>query len=124
MEMYVDKLPNKCLKCPCFNSAGYMCNINKRMLDTVGKGSADNSRDEKCPLKLIENYKGPSKKVLYNKFNGYRGTRFKCPSCNKAIENCIDFVGEYHCKHCGQSVVYPKFRVVNNVGELYFDEQE
>jgi DNA-directed RNA polymerase subunit RPC12/RpoP len=63
------------------------------------------------------------KKVKFNKFNGYRGTRFKCPNCNKQIENCIDYTANYYCKHCGQRVVYPKFRVVNNVGELYFEEE-
>ena len=62
------------------------------------------------------------KKVKFNKFNGYRGTRFRCPNCNKQIENCIDYTADYYCKHCGQSVIYPKFRVVNNVGELYFEE--
>ena len=63
------------------------------------------------------------KKVKFNKFNGYRGTRFKCPNCNKQIENCIDYTANYYCKYCGQRVVYPKFRVVNNVGELYFEEE-
>lgn len=63
-------------------------------------------------------------KVKFNKFNGYRGTRFKCPNCNKQIENCIDCTADYYCKHCGQRVVYPKFRVVNNIGELYFEEAE
>lgn len=62
-------------------------------------------------------------KVKFNKFNGYRGTRFRCPNCNKQIENCIDCTADYYCKHCGQRVVYPKFRVVNNVGELYFEEE-
>ena len=62
------------------------------------------------------------KKVKYNKFSGYRGTRFRCPNCNNQIENCIDYTADYYCKHCGQSVIYPKFRVVNNVGELYFEE--
>lgn len=62
------------------------------------------------------------KKVKFNKFNGYRGTRFRCPNCNKQIENCIDYTADYYCKHCGQSIIYPKFRVVNNVGELYFEE--
>ena len=62
------------------------------------------------------------KKVKFNKFNGYRGTRFRCPNCNKQMENCIDYTADYYCKHCGQSVIYPKFRVVNNVGELYFEE--
>ena len=64
------------------------------------------------------------KKVKFNKFNGYRGTRFKCPNCNKQIENCIDYTADYYCKHCGQRVVYPKFRVVNNIGELYFEEAQ
>lgn len=64
------------------------------------------------------------KKVKYNKFSGYRGTRFRCPNCNKQIENCIDYTADYYCKHCGQSVIYPKFRVVNNVGELYFEEAQ
>lgn len=63
-------------------------------------------------------------KVKFNKFNGYRGTRFKCPNCNKQIENCIDYTADYYCKHCGQRVVYPKFRVVNNIGELYFEEAQ
>ena len=62
------------------------------------------------------------KKVKFNKFNGYRGTRFRCPNCNKQIENCIDYTADYYCKHCGQRVVYPKFRVFNNIGELYFEE--
>lgn len=64
------------------------------------------------------------KKVKFNKFNGYRGTRFRCPNCNKQIENCIDYTADYYCKHCGQSIIYPKFRVVNNVGELYFEEAQ
>lgn len=64
------------------------------------------------------------KKVKFNKFNGYRGTRFRCPNCNKQIENCIDYTVDYYCKHCGQRVIYPKFRVVNNIGELYFEETQ
>lgn len=64
------------------------------------------------------------KRVKFNKFNGCRGTRFKCPNCNKQIENCIDYTADYYCKSCGQRVVYPKFRVVNNIGELYFEEAQ
>lgn len=56
MKVYVSELPKKCLKCPCFDRCGYMCKINKKLLDTVGKGSADNSRDEDCPLIPLSDY--------------------------------------------------------------------
>ena len=56
MKVYVSELPKKCLKCPCFDNCGYICKINRRMLDTVGKGSADNSRDEDCPLHSLTDY--------------------------------------------------------------------
>lgn len=67
MKVYVDELPKKCLKCPCFNQCGYMCQINKKLLDTAGKGSADNSRDEDCPLQPLSDYTKQVKKEVCDK---------------------------------------------------------
>ena len=67
MKVYVDELPKKCLKCPCFDRCGYMCKINKKLLDTVGKESADNSRDEVCPLQSLADYTKQVRKEICDK---------------------------------------------------------
>lgn len=99
--------------------------IKGEMLDDIEVCELLNQQDQRIAEleEQLKNFTEP-KKVKFNKFNGYRGTRFRCPNCNKQIENCIDYTADYYCKHCGQSVIYPKFRVVDNVGELYFEEAQ
>lgn len=48
-------------------------------------------------------------------FQGMRGTRFKCPSCNKMLE----FREYTYCKHCGQALKYPKLKNIDN--KLVYD---
>lgn len=75
MKVYVDKIPKKCLKCPCFDRCGYMCKINKKLLDTVGKGSADNSRDEDCPLIPLSDYTKQVRKEVLDELCNMLGDR-------------------------------------------------
>lgn len=134
MEMYVNELPKSCKECHlCNKNPFYWCYaFDKPAL--ISDCTFDMERLKDCPLKPISEVKKQErermielckpKRVAFKKWSGYRTTRFFCPNCRKNIETNIGMTSEYHCKYCGQSVIYPKVRVVNNHSELYFEEQE
>ena len=86
MKVYVDELPKKCLKCPCFDRCGYMCKINKKLLDTAGKESADNSRDEDCPLQSISDYTKQVRKEVLGELMNMLGDRAELIECGSVAE--------------------------------------
>lgn len=99
MKVYVDELPKKCLKCPCFDRCGYMCKINKKLLDTVGKESADNSRDEDCPLQSLADYTKQVRKEVCEEIkqkiekrnNGVRNANYSVEYKDGYSGCCCDF---------------------------------
>ena len=92
MKVYVDELPKKCLKCHCFNQSGYMCQINNKLLDTVGKGSADNSRDEHCPLQSLTDYTKQVRKKVCDEITELAKNQFEfliCDGCYNTIDKDV-----------------------------------
>ena len=47
--------------------------------------------------------KQTAKRVLWNGWQGYRDTRYKCPSCKKPVRNTDHF-----CHRCGQKLIFPQ----------------